>query len=455
MIGIIGPADSVALAEQVAVELGLTDDVLTDAYEAPEECVAAAERLDPLCDVLLFTGQVPYALATTRASLTSDTQMIPHSGTDLYRIIAQVLKHNNGDFPTVSVDAIDPAVVHQVFRDLGLPDPPLVLAVLPDQKHGRDRTEEPPLAYETSQLWAERHATAFNAGKVTACLTCLASTHELLVNKGIPTWRIEHTRVTMAEALDKAYLAAKMVRAESSQIAIAMVRMSRDRVPIGSHALTKESLRLQQHLLEHTERIGGHLVQTELNCFMVTSTRGAMRGALARFREGHASFFDVTATEGVRIGVGFGPAFGTARSLAEQSLEMGSAESPSVIMDSTGDVRVFGPQSERTARVRETSPEALALASKLNMGMLSLHRLVRALDQVDQTAVTARELADAYGVQPRSARRLLGTLRQAGYAEGVGSRQVIGSGRPQTVYNVKLAALTRALGGRATNPQHA
>ena len=65
---------------------------------------------------------------------------------------------------------------------------------------------------------------------------------------------------------------------------------------------------------------------------------------------------------------------------------------------------------------------------------------------MDPDQITARGLADAYGVEARSARRLLNALRAAGFAEEVGVHVSTGAGRPQTVYRVAMQRLLGAIG---------
>ena len=68
-------------------------------------------------------------------------------------------------------------------------------------------------------------------------------------------------------------------------------------------------------------------------------------------------------------------------------------------------------------------------------------RLTRALRQVDPTAMTASDLALAYGIEARSARRLITALRRAGIATSNGRQGGPRAGRPQTVYRIDLDRL--------------
>lgn len=75
---------------------------------------------------------------------------------------------------------------------------------------------------------------------------------------------------------------------------------------------------------------------------------------------------------------------------------------------------------------------------------MTLARLVTAIAQLDAAAVTAQDLAVAYGVAPRSALRLLKTLERAGVATAFGTRSAPRAGRPQTVYRIDVDRLLPA-----------
>ncbi|MEZ4595733.1 MAG: hypothetical protein R3C32_02210 [Chloroflexota bacterium] len=58
--------------------------------------------------------------------------------------------------------------------------------------------------------------------------------------------------------------------------------------------------------------------------------------------------------------------------------------------------------------------------------------------------MTAAELARAYGIEARSARRLTTSLQRAGIATATGRQGGGGAGRPQTVYRIDVGRLIPA-----------
>lgn len=382
--------------------------------------------------MILFTGRVPYEIVTSEVRLIAEAQVISHSGADLYRVIAQILIERQGQMPKVSVDSLDEYIVRNAFRDVNLPVPEHLLPVLDNGGS---------LMFPGVEESAEFHISRVHEGVVDACMTCLASTHALLQKAGVPAWRIDHTRVTILEALERAWLAAELRQSLSSQLAVVLVEMKpTTALNIDPYKRASERLRVQHQLLEQSKRVSGHLSELEAGVFMITTSRGAIESAVTRFQHRHASLLSLPEVGGkLTTGVGVGPTFALAQGNARRALQVAaSGKGPTVVYpDRRGGVRL---------RIQETSKSVLQLAEQIGVGPLSLRRLVDAVGLLDHSAVTAQQLAEAYGVQNRSARRLLTALRDAGHADEVGIRSSPGPGRPQTVYNIHVDSLLMVLG---------
>jgi predicted ArsR family transcriptional regulator len=83
--------------------------------------------------------------------------------------------------------------------------------------------------------------------------------------------------------------------------------------------------------------------------------------------------------------------------------------------------------------------------------------LLDAFNHLNHESFTAQQLADAYGVQPRSARRFLAALSSAGFAEVTGVWTRPSAGRPQTFYRIDMKGLIKSLGSTSeigSNDQH-
>lgn len=446
MIGIIGPADSTALALSVAAEIGLQDQVVGRAYATVDEALGLAQELDRICQVLLYTGRVPYAIGRSSDSLRATLRYVPHSGADLYRTLVHLLREFRGELPRISLDTIEPGIVREAYQDLGLEPPRHILTLEPEDHPERIRPSADIVAF---------HLERARAADVDVCVTCLGEVDRELRDAGVRTWRIAHTRAVLREALRQAELAARLAITETTQPAAVLVQMPVLRIPAGSgsngrggYDAQRRRLRARETVLDLAERLQGRLADLDEETFIVYTNRGTVEGAVARLLAGHGGPLDPERLPpDLRVGVGMGATVPGAEENARRALVMGEREGDLHVAYPDGHVvRAARDRPAETYRLRETHAPTLLIAKQLGLGPLALTRLTRALRQIDASAVTAAELAQAYGIEARSARRLMTALQRAGIATSLGRQGGPRAGRPQTVYRIDVGRLIPADG---------
>jgi hypothetical protein len=435
VIGVIGPSDSVARAEIVAVEEGIREAVIPRAYATIAEAPTLARELDPLCQVIVFTGRYPHALTVADGTYQSALQFIPHSGADLYATIVRVLKGGDCRWPRTSVDTIDTESLHEAFDDVGLEAPRHVIAPGVDGAEFGARTASDLVAF---------HRERYDAGEVDLCLTCVGSVFDALQEIGTPTLRIPHTASVVREALRKARLTEQLAITEATQPAAVLVSMSGilagdDHRPYESQ---RRRLRAREAVIDIAERLHGRLADFDAETSMIYASRGMVELAIARISDGHDGPFSLRRLPPeARIGIGLGRTVADAEEHARQALAIGRRDGALHVGFPDGDVLRIAASGPATYRLRETHPGALRVAERLGIGPLALSRLTSALKSLDPSAVTASELARAYGIETRSARRLITSLQKAGIASRLGQQAGAGAGRPQTIYRIDIDKL--------------
>lgn len=443
VIGVIGPADSVALVLSVAAEMGVSDQVVGRAYQDIDEALDLALALDSVCQVLLFTGRVPYAIGRASNLLVARLRYVPHSGADLFRALAHLLRDHHGTLPRISLDTIEEAIVREAYADMGADPPRHVLAL--------ETTGDPERVRSASDIVAF-HRDLARAGEVDVCVTCVGEVDRELRAEGVPTWRISHTRVAIREALHQALLAARLSLTESSQPAVVLVHAASLReavsanVGAGAYHLQRQRLRMRQAVLDLAERLQGRLAEVDEATIIVYTSRGAVESAVARSSSDPGVPFELTGlVEDLGIGAGLGATVAAAEEHARQALALGERDGGLHVVYQDGSVvRASGTGTASTFRLRRTDAGALQVARELGIGPLALASLTQALRKVDASAVTASELARAYGIEARSARRLMTSLQRVGIATATGRQGGGGAGRPQTVYRIDVGRLVPA-----------
>jgi len=413
VIGVIGSADSVGLTLMVAREIGLSDQVIGRSYQFVNQVPAIAQDLDRVCRALLFTGRVPFSLAVGDTQvLSARLDFVPHTAIDLYRTVAVVLMEHGGRMPEVSIDTIDEELVAEVFHDLRLPPRFRVLSL--DSGKG---------ALRSGAEIAEFHLEALRTGQARISLTCLGAVNETLAAAGVSVTRIEHTRSTLRQALTAAASAARMAEIEASQAAVAVLR------PLNGQRCRAAP----PHIRTYAERLGGVARADSEADWTVHTTFGAVQSTVL------AGAPQVPL--GWAVGFGVGASVSQAEANAHRALALGQGtEAPCTVL---ADGSVLGSEARGVAgyRLRETDVRLLAHARDIGLRSLTLARLASALRKLDASSVTARDLAGAYGIEVRSARRMLRSLQEAGIAAARGVEGPPRAGRPQTVYSIDVDQL--------------
>lgn len=418
MIGVIGSEDSVQLALQVARGMDLAH-VLGRAYRSIDEVPALARELDPLCRFLLFTGRVPYATALAQdPPLRAALDFVPHSAIDLYRTLALVMRSNAGVVPAFVVDTIDRAIVEEVCQDLSLHHSPVSVLSL----DVGDESEPGVGPLRDLDQVVEFHLEAARKGVAQLSLTCLGEVNRRLRELGLTVSRIEHTRSTLHHALTKASLAVRSSEAEDAQPVAALFRPTQK---LGALA--------PQEMEGYARRLRGTVQKMAENTWCVHTTYGALQ------------LSGLTAASGVppdwEAGFGVGATLHDAEVNARRALKIGRPGGAVLTVLADGSVVGADAFDSPTLRLRETDAQLLAHARNIGLRAYTLTRLAVALRSLDPDSFTVRQLARAYGVEPRSAARLLARLESAGIASVHGVDAAPGAGRPQLVYKLEVERL--------------
>ncbi|MEV1286306.1 hypothetical protein [Micromonospora sp. NPDC049679] len=426
MIGIVGPEDSVALTLRVAAEIGLADSVIARTYEVADQAPELARELDAVCQVVLFTGRVPYLFTLAAGDHRANLDCVAHSGIDLYRSLVLLLRTFGGHLPALSIDTVEGEVVSEVWRDLSLDPPTTVLPLTSAGDAATVRGTDDIVAF---------HLEAWRSGAVEACLTCLRSVYDALVRHDVPVFRVEHTRAAIRDALDRARQTLQTAQVEAQQIALGLLEL----LPTGTDTPQPAFAAARDHLVS---LLHGRVQQVDERTLMLFTTWGTLQNVLSRPGSGSALMPDGL-RDGIALGFGLGATLPRAEENARRAVALSRVERAiGCVVFTDGTVRrLDDDRPGTTLTLRQTDPRMLELARALDMSPTSFQRLAAALQGLDARALTAQDLADSLGVGARSARRILLKLEQGRIVSRSGSVTGPGAGRPQTLFKVDLQKL--------------
>jgi len=418
MIGVVGSADSVGHVVRMAEKMDLAEGLIARVYNRPEEASDLAAEIDPACNIILFTGRVPYALTVARTRLTATPQYIPHSGVDLYRTLVLLAREHGGVIPRLSIDTLDEQVVRENFEEVGLVAPRHVYA-LGDLAAGDAARAEAMVAFHREQ---------FDRGNTDLAVTCIAWVREQLEHEQIPAVRVRHTDSSVRDSLNRATLTSQLERSEASQVAVLAA-------PGGDGDFSAD---VWEHF-ETLARIVDGRMMSGAGSTTILTTRGSLERELNRGQV-RRILAELSAAQSW-IGVGLGHSLPHAEENAKYALTVAAVtqDHHEVLPDES--IRRLSDSTTAKLRLRNTDSRLMAAARLGGIGPTTFSRLQAALAKLGREDMTAKELARAYGVEPRSARRLLVALQKAGIARPLGSQAPPGAGRPQVVYKIDLELL--------------
>ncbi len=409
MIGVIGPHDAVDRVLGIARKQGVNDHVMGRRYEHLHEALALTDEADRDCQVILFTGAFPHALVRAHLRPLADLQYISHGGVDFHKNLLQILLQPGcTELPPMSFDTADRPELDRALEDLTPRALPLRIIELD--------TTDPDAA---EKILFEQHHELYKAGEVKLCLTSSRGTYERLREANVPARRITHAAVEVTRSLERAELQRGLRLAQDTRPCIALAETLPGRPDASASAAWSRTGALPGATVLPAE---------DADHVRLRLTHGAARRWLHAHPANHPT----------HLGLGSAPEEKQATEHAREALKHAQRLQACVLLTPEGMLTSTG-----SAETRPRADSALATtAHELGITPESLKRLSAVLLNQPSREVTARELASAYRVTARTARKLLTSLTKAGYATKVGQAGHPAAGRPQTIYRVDCASLS-------------
>ncbi|MEN6567112.1 MAG: hypothetical protein ABFC57_12505 [Veillonellales bacterium] len=435
-LAVVGPADSVALIHEVAMERSDYLEPVSIVYQDASEVTKILERYENNFDIWLFSGIVPYqralALKTNKSLF-----YIPHTGASLYRALLQITHIEQLAIESISFDTFSQKEVEETFHDIDLPLPKIYV------NHYAGIVSAGEITEYHYNLWKD--------GKTNIAVTCFWATYENLKKLGVPIFRIWPTRSNIRTGLAIAINAFEAQRFKGSQLAIQHIAIEdyddivRDS---SSYSAKRIELRLYEILVGYAEMLKGSLVLRGGGQFTLYSTRGILEETTEKFTI-MPIFEDITRNVAAKVsgGIGFGSTAYAAEENAFQALGIAKQKGKGRWMVVTDNREVIGPLSSAVHlkySIRADDAACRKFAEQLNISLTTVNKLLVAIDKLDKDVIGADELAMYLAITPRSARRLLNTLVDQGLA-GAAGEELLVKGRPRKLYKIFFDLLLRPM----------
>lgn len=402
-VGVVGPRDLVASTCRIVEDMaGVTTVPLP--YRTETQTAEVVRGAPGEVDAWLFTGVMPYEVASAAGVLDQPASFVNYTGAPLLTALIQLMRDGR-DPASFSIDILDAGQVEETLKEAGIATSRV--HVLP---YRRGLTSQDIVAFH-------RERAAAGTG---AAITCLRSAYTVLAP--------ETTAIRLAPSIHSARYAMQQLlvalgeaRSDGAQVAVGICEVPAD----AGAELRRES-----------RSLGGTAVMQDDGRFIVFTTRGPLEAATSGFTQ-LPLVEKLGASHGsARVGFGIGATAAEAEALARRALtragHLGKVAAV-VSLRNEIDLTLSGSSARPPRR-----PSLSLLSQRAGLAKTTLVRLQEMLAEQDDATVTTRSVAAALGVQQRTARRVLNRLERAGAAQPTGLQGLEGSGRPLVTYRLHL-----------------
>jgi len=405
-IGVIGPQDLVTTTTTTCDEFTGVQSVALpydDVSQTPELMRRAAGDVN----AWLFTGVVPHHLAEREGLLDRPATYLDYSDTSLLLALVRLLRDGR-PVEQLSIDTLEKEHVLATLREAEIPAN--LVRIMPFR------------AGVTTADFIRFHERAADQHPGTIAVTCVRSVYDTLRQKR-QAIRLVPARSTVRAAVRHLVSALDTRTRGDAQVVIGLVEAAPEAEP----GIQREMAAL-----------GGTVVRENTKQLLVITTRGPLEEATNGLTE-LSMVKALRASYGhLRIGFGIGGSAAEARDLAARALGRAHAAGrTAAVVSLRGDVdlpllAVAKPRSDVQQQVG-------VLAQRAGLSVTTILRLQGLVEQRQSAhQLTTRDVADALGVELRTARRMLKRLERSGLARVTGTLTAGGSGRPFVVYSLHL-----------------
>lgn len=422
-VGFVGTASLgrrlLQVAERMGPSIRLVSAVSEKAHGAREKAMQIAGEVE----VILFSGPLPYDLATAAGQLPVPAVYVPPGGPALPTVLLRAALLRDVELDRLSIDSVSENEVRDTYEEL-------------DQGAAGVHVME----YQqsaTTEDFLHFHGELFRAGRTTAAITTLPVVAQDLAAEGIPVLVMRPDATTLRTALNTALLVGGGASLDKERMAMVIVRVPKALTPqrhgITNSTFTELRLQMMREVLHEARRMDALVLPRDDVSFLVCVSMGSLRAAthdlaavpfVARIRE--ALDFEPD------IGIGVGRTVVEAEVNAEEAADSGSeTEERSVFM--------VGPNESIVQIPRDHAGGVpVALAGQEPREAEILRQILKALAHVGEESriVQAEQVADLLGVTLRTARRHLRNLVEADLAWQLPPIQTSKVGRPPIPYRL-------------------
>ncbi|MDQ0221043.1 transcriptional regulator [Peribacillus cavernae] len=404
-------------------------------YKKPEESSNVLKEIIN-CDVLLFTGPVPYFFAKEKIKH-QPALYIPVDEYSLTLSLLDIKLNYNKEFQELSIDVPKEDYIRQVADELKIDSSSWFV-----KDYSQIINNEGTL-FDTDDI-IRFHQELWEQKKISLVLTSIDYVYVHLQKQGIPCLNMSIPEKSVKDTLVKAIGYGDLLISQHAQIAVGFlsINQSSEVEKSGSDSLNFNFDLLFQELINITHKIDASVQQLSPYQFMLYGTRGGIE-YLTNSNENRDILTKMEQIVGCTINIGFG--FGRTAKEAEANANIALLHAKEIPNKSTAFIvteekKVLGPINgeKKNYQLKTEDKQILNIAKETGTSVATITKLIEWASIRKQTSFTAHELAEYLQVTRRSAERILKKLLDHHFVKIVGEEQPFLKGRPRSVYKMNM-----------------
>ncbi|WP_338754446.1 hypothetical protein [Bacillus sp. FJAT-52991] len=416
---------SAAMVKQVQeYTKDLTDILITPfIYQKPEEVIYHLDQAF-FCDVLLFSGLLPYYFAQDPLkAYKKPCVYIPINEYMLTISIFQLLHNEGYPLDRISIDLPDQSILLQCLDDIQLSPKNVPIIDYPFIFN-----KETP-HFSTSKI-LNYHEELHRKKRVDITLTSIHAVYDALQAKGIPCRKMTDPKKNILEAIEEAVVQSNIYQTKQSQMAVGYILLE-------STHLTTDIIQKIMNDVDAEFKCSTQYLDDGLCIFY--STRGRIERATNHFKLFPIKHF---LKKNIKLGIGFGLTSNEAKRNAKVALsrteKYAGLNIAFIVTDNETIIGPLGEKESKEYRLNSYDKNIQNLAKKAGMSVAKFNQFMSFVDSLPINQFTTEDLAENFSVTRRSAERLLKKLIEQHLVFKIGEEQLYEHGRPRSIYTFQL-----------------
>lgn len=432
-IGVITAQHSIPEIKQI--EPYIEDDCLVTylPYKQVDEIIDLYEQNHIFFDGILFSGNLGYNVLLQKiGEFRTPTYYLDITEGDFYKQLFSInITHKRLNFSRVGMDVIAPdnnfLDLHNVIAENEYPK---IIEVNYNEK-----------LYEYA---LSQYLSLWNNGEIDLVLTRISNIVNSLKTSNIPTIFIFPSKESILEQVKFIISELQINKLQESQGAIGIVTL-RNQATLPNDEL--QLVMLYKALLEYNSlHKVFSVIQNKSNRFELITTQADLKLTTTNYTKSDLQDYllNVLPFE-VNIGWGIGSTFYEAKKNAQIANNQAATEQTSSTFVITANKEVIGPLGDDIDLALETTnyPQLQKISDVTGISIVHLKKLLVLWNKLEESEVSADDIAYQLNVSNRQANRILNKLEDVGVATVSHKRQEKLKGRPKKIYSFEFSNTLR------------